>query len=163
MCILVYVFVLFSSCVMVIRPPSPGLLVSPLPRCSITPQGASMLPGAPTFITSSPSSDVELILFHQTFTMLQIKVTLVGLKIKIRSDSIPVGNHLSQVTPKSKRSLYFSWALHWLASPYKNTVRMGHLMIIKRKSKTPNMAHLMTITREGIITWKYNTGDDSYK
>ena len=82
----VYVFLFFSSCygyVMVIRPPSPGLLVSPLPRCSITPQGASRLPGAPIFITSSPSSDIELILFHQTFTMLQIKVTLVGLKIKI--------------------------------------------------------------------------------
>ena len=39
-----------------------------------------------------------------------------------------------------------------LVQNYKNTVRMGHLMIIKRKSKTPNMAHLMTITREGIIT-----------
>ena len=83
MCILAYVVLLFSSCVMVIRPPSPGLLVSPLPRCSITPQGASRLPGAPTFITSSLSSDVELILIHLTFTMLQIKVTVVGLRIKI--------------------------------------------------------------------------------
>ena len=83
MCILVYVFLLFSSCVMVIRPPSPGLLVSPLPRCSITPQGASRLPGAPTFITSSLSSDIELILIHLTFTMLQIKVTVVALRIKI--------------------------------------------------------------------------------
>ena len=44
-------------------------------------------------------------------------LTLLDLGANLVLDSIPVGNHLSQVTPESKRSLYFSWALHWLASP----------------------------------------------